>query len=193
MLLAGPEPACGAAPCPCDHRAVLLETQRLLLRPFTETDVEELARIYADPEVTRFMGEGRPLDRAGTWRAVAGYIGHLAMRGYGVLAVVERSTGRLLGRSGPWYPEGWPGLEVGWVIDRARWGEGFATEAGRASLDHCFDVLGAHEVISLIQPGNIASVRVAEKLGARPERQLRDFLGAPIVDVYVHRSPTAAP
>lgn len=166
---------------------MLLTTRRLLLRPFTEADVDDLTRIYADPAVVRYLGDGRPLDRAATWRAVATYLGHTQMRGYGPLAVVERSTGRLLGRSGLWYPEGWPGLEVGWVVDRDRWGEGFATEAARASLDHCFSTLGAAEVISLIQPENVASVRVAEKLGARVERRLHDFLGAPNVDVYVHR------
>lgn len=166
---------------------MLLETPRLLLRPFTEADVDGLARMYADPEVIRYLGDGRPLDRVATWRAVAVYLGHTVLRGYGPFAVVERSSGRLVGRSGPWYPEGWPGLEVGWVIDRERWGEGLATEAARASLDHCFGALGASEVVSLIQPANVASVRVAEKLGARPERRIHDFLGVPDVDVWVHR------
>lgn len=172
---------------------MLLETPRLQLRPFTEADVDDLARIHSDPAVARFLGAGPPPDRAATWRTVATYLGHTVIRGYGPFAVIERSTGRLLGRSGPWYPDGWPDLEVGWVIDPARWGEGFATEAGRASLDHCFSALGAAEVVSLIQPANAASVRVAEKLGARPERRLHDFLGALVVDVYVHRPAGTAP
>ncbi|HET9051865.1 MAG TPA: GNAT family N-acetyltransferase [Candidatus Dormibacteraeota bacterium] len=167
----------------------VIETPRLLLRPFTEADVDALAAIYAVPEVMRYIAGGQTFDRPATWRSVATYLGHGVMRGYSILAVVEKSSGRLLGRSGPWYPDGWPGLEVGWVIDRARWGEGFATEAGGASRDWCYTALGAEEVISIIHPDNTRSARVAERLGARLERRLADFSGIPLVDVWVHRRP----
>ena len=168
---------------------MVIETPRLLLRPFTEDDVGALAAIYANPDVMRFLAGGQVFDRAQTWRSVALFLGHQVMRGYSILAVVEKSSGRLLGRSGPWYPEGWPALEVGWVIDRARWGEGFATEAGRASLDYCYSALGATEVVSIIHPDNERSAHVALRLGARRDRQMRDFLGVPVVDVYVHHRP----
>jgi RimJ/RimL family protein N-acetyltransferase len=77
-----------------------------------------------------------------------------------------------VGRAGLWQPEGWPGLEVGWVLGRRWWGHGFATEAARAALDHAFCSLDARRVISLIHPENGRSIRVAERLGERYERRV---------------------
>ncbi|HEY6379873.1 MAG TPA: GNAT family N-acetyltransferase [Candidatus Dormibacteraeota bacterium] len=167
---------------------LVLETPRLILRPFVEADLDAMARIYADPAVTRFISDGAPFDRFSTWRQIVFDIGHMQLRGYARLAVVEKVTGQLLGRSGMWYPEGFPALEVTWVIDHERWGEGFATEAARACLDHCWNVLGVERVCSIIRPRNAPSIRVASKLGANLERILPDFLGAP-AEMYVHPRP----
>jgi RimJ/RimL family protein N-acetyltransferase len=167
---------------------LVLETQRLLLRPFTEADVDDLTRLYGDPAVMRHLGDGSPLDRAASWRQVAIFMGHMEMRGYSILAVVEKATGQFLGRAGPWFPAGWPALEVGWVIDPSRWGEGFATEAGRASLAYCWRTLRATEVCSLIRPANAASIRVAVKLGATLHRVIPDFIGGP-AEMYMHPRP----
>jgi RimJ/RimL family protein N-acetyltransferase len=149
-----------------------LETERLVLRPFADGDLDGFATMYADPEVMRHMGDGRPLSRAATWRTIALFVGHWELRGYGQWALVEKATGRLIGRAGLWNPEGWPGLEVGWLLDRARWGHGFATEAARAGLDYAFDVVGAERVISVIAPANLRSIRVAERVGERFERTI---------------------
>jgi RimJ/RimL family protein N-acetyltransferase len=72
-----------------------------------------------------------------------------------------------VGRLGPWMPEGWPGPEVGYGIVRSRWGRGYATEGAAAAVDWAFEVLGWAEVIHCIDPANAASIRVAERLGAR--------------------------
>ena len=141
-----------------------LETERLILRPLGEADLGDFAAIVADPEVQRFM-HGGPQNRAQAWRQMAIFRGHDALRGFSQNAVVERSSGRLLGRAGLWRPEGWPGLEVGWVLARDAWGRGFATEAGLAWRDWAFDVLGADDLISVINPDNAASIRVAERIG----------------------------
>ena len=85
---------------------------------------------------------------------------------------------RRIGRIGLLYPEGWPGLEVGWLVARSHWGQGLATEGGRAALDYAFETVGAERVISLIRPDNAASIRVAEKLGETRERETELF-GAP--------------
>lgn len=148
---------------------VRLETERLLLRPFEQADLDAFAEICADPEVMRFIGSGRTLDREDTWRSMAMYSGHWNLRGYGQWALVERATGQLIGRAGLWNPEGWPGLEAGWLLRRSRWVHGFATEAGRAVLDFAFRVVRARHVISLIYPENTPSIRVAERLGERLE------------------------
>lgn len=98
------------------------------------------------------------------------YLGHWELRGYGLWAAVEKATGRLVGRLGLWNPEGWPGLEVGWLLERASWGRGLATEGGRAALAHAFERLGASRVISVIHPDNAPSIGVAERLGETFER-----------------------
>jgi RimJ/RimL family protein N-acetyltransferase len=117
----------------------------------------------ADAEVMRYLGG--PADRDEAWRAMALFLGHQDLRGYSVSAVVEKSTGRLVGRGGLWRPQGWPGLEVGWVLERQSWGRGYATELGLASRDFAFNELGAADLCSLIHPANRASIAVAERIG----------------------------
>jgi RimJ/RimL family protein N-acetyltransferase len=146
-----------------------LETERLRLRAFRDDDLDAFAAIYADAEVMRFIGDGKPADRVGTWRTMCLLLGHWQLRGYGIWAAEEKETGALVGRIGLWNPEGWPGLEVGWLLARSYWGRGLATEGGRRALSWAFDTLGADHVISLIRPDNAASIRVAEKLGERRE------------------------
>jgi RimJ/RimL family protein N-acetyltransferase len=149
----------------------ILTTERLLLRGFVEDDLDAYAAITADAEVMRYLN-GKPLDRARAWRSIAVILGHWQLRGYGIWALVDRASGQLVGRAGLHNPEGWPGLEVGWVVARSHWGQGLATEAGRAALDYAFGVLGAEHMISVIDPDNTASIRVAEKLGETFERQV---------------------
>lgn len=161
---------------------VTLETERLLLRPFRAEDLDAYAALCADPEVMRYIGEGKTLGRAESWRQMAFFLGHWQLRGFGLWAAEHRATGALIGRIGLHRPEGWPGLEVGWLLGRAWWGQGLATEGGRAALEHAFHRLGADHVVSVIQPGNAASIRVAEKLGERLER--REVLNGIEVAIY---------
>ena len=149
-----------------------LETTRLVLRPIADADLDAFAAMYADPEIMRHLGDGRPLSRAATWRTMALFAGHWALRGYGQWALVEKATGTVIGRAGLWNPEGWPGLEVGWLLDRRHWGRGFATEGARAALDQAFEVVRADRVISVIALGNVRSIRVAERIGERFERTI---------------------
>lgn len=144
-----------------------LATPRLRLRRFRDDDLDAWARITADAETMRFLGGGRSLSRADA-RASLGYMqAHWALRGYGLWAAEERASGRLVGRMGLYRPEGWPGLEVGWLVERGRWGEGLATEGGGAVIDEAFGLGLDERLISAIQPANEASIRVAEKLGER--------------------------
>jgi RimJ/RimL family protein N-acetyltransferase len=150
----------------------VLHTERLVLRGFTAADVEPFAEIVADPEVVRFIDDGEPIDHEQTWRGIALFIGHWTLRGYGWWAAEHRDTGEFLGRIGLYNPEGWPGIEVGWLLRREAWGHGLATEGALAALDFAFDEVGADHVISLIDPANKASIRVAEKIGERFEGEL---------------------
>jgi RimJ/RimL family protein N-acetyltransferase len=147
-----------------------LETQRLKLRQFVEADLDAYARLCADPETMRYIGAGVTLSRADAWRSMAMLLGHWQLRGYGMWAVEEKSTGVFIGRLGLHYPEAWPVLEVGWFIDRSLWGQGLATEGGRAAIQFAFDRLNLERISSVIHPQNAVSIRVAEKLGMAPER-----------------------
>lgn len=93
-----------------------------------------------------------------------------AIRGYGHWAVEVKTTGRLIGRVGVWFPEGWPEIELGWVIGHDHWGSGYATEAGREALRQAFATLDVDHVVSLIDPDNASSRRVAEKLGGTVDK-----------------------
>ncbi|HEY1738566.1 MAG TPA: GNAT family N-acetyltransferase, partial [Acidimicrobiia bacterium] len=120
-----------------------VHTERLVLRGFTPDDVDPFCEIVADPEVVRYIDDGAPIDRVQCWRGMALFIGHWALRGYGWWAAEERATGEFLGRIGLYNPEGWPGVEVGWLLGRQAWGRGFATEGATAALQFAFDVVGA--------------------------------------------------
>ena len=161
-----------------------LETPRLVLRGFTPADVEPYLQMLADPEVARFLGDGRPLNRVDAWRQLAMIIGHWELRGFGLWAVEERTTGRLLGRIGCHEPEGWPGFELGYALARDAWGQGFAREGASAALDYARRELGREVIISLIRPANRASIAVAEHFGARRTGSV-EFFGAP-TDVYTY-------
>ncbi len=141
-----------------------LETPRLLLRQVTEADFDAFARMHADPEVMHFLG-GEPLNRAGAWRRMAAMLGHWALRGFGGYAVIDKASGEFAGRVGFNRPEGWPDFEVGWTLAREHWGKGLATEAALACLEHAFEAMKRTRVISLVHPDNVASRRVAERIG----------------------------
>ena len=121
--------------------------------------------MYADPEVTRYIGNGLVMDEHASWRSCATIVGHWALRGYGQWIAEEKSSGEAIGRIGLYHPAGWPGLEVGWALAREQWGRGYATEGARAALRYAFDVVGTDRAVSVIHPENRASIRVAEKLG----------------------------
>jgi RimJ/RimL family protein N-acetyltransferase len=161
-----------------------LETPRLRLRLPEERDLDAFAAMYADGTTMRHIGEGKVLSRDETWRAIAGMLGHWALRGHGLWAVERRDGGEVIGRVGFIDPEGWPGFELGWLIARPHWSQGFATEAARAALAYGRTTLGRSRIISLIRPANAASIRVAEKIGFRIDGTV-ELRGAPAL-VYAN-------
>ncbi|QNH12393.1 GNAT family N-acetyltransferase [Xanthomonas sp. SI] len=148
-----------------------LETERLLLRPPSAADFADFCRFTADAEAMRHLGgvQSPPV----AWRALAALVGSWQLQGFSMFSVIEKRSGQWIGRIGPWQPHGWPGTEVGWGIARAYWGQGYAPEAARASIDWAFAQLGWTEVIHTIAADNANSKAVAAKLGARYLRQDR--------------------
>ncbi len=160
---------------------VTLTTERLLLRMFRQDDFEAYAAICADPEVMRYLGDGKALSRWDAWRQMAMILGHWQLRGHGLWAVEERASGALIGRVGFFEPEGWPGFELGWMLRRASWGRGYAIEGARRALAHAFTEMDRRHVISLIRPANQPSIRVAERLGETLEGRTDLFGHAALV------------
>jgi len=101
-----------------------------------------------------------------------------------MFSVLEKATGRGVGRLGPWHPEGWPGDEIGWGIVREHWGKGYASEGAAAAMDYAFDVLGWPELIHSIEEKNVASRGVALKLGSSYLRRVQ--MPAPFDQLDIH-------
>jgi RimJ/RimL family protein N-acetyltransferase len=141
-----------------------VRTDRLLLRQWRDGDLNVYARMVADPLYARFLTDGAPVDRSGAWRQMAICAGHWSLRGYGHWAVELIDTGEFIGRVGPWFPEGWPGVELGWGIEPQERGKGYATEAAREALRLTW-ALAPDRVISIIHEENVASIAVTNKLG----------------------------
>ncbi len=156
----------------------MIETERLILRRIDpQRDFEPFAKAMADENTVRYLGT-RPMSRAESWRALAATIGHWEIRGYGFFSLELKATGEWVGRVGPWFPEGWPAPEIGWLVSPDHLRQGYATEAARASLDYAYDVLGWNEVIHVILRGNAGSIAVARKIGSC---FLRTQKGIPVV------------
>ncbi len=146
-----------------------LETERLILRGWREQDLDAFAAMMAEPEVARFLsGDQRPQDRATAWRGLALFVGHWALRGYGLFAVEEKVSGAFVGRVGAWQPECWIGFELGWGLARPYWGKGYAMEAARAAGDWVFSNFPIERLVSLIHADNARSQVLAGRLRMNP-------------------------
>jgi len=150
----------------------VIETERLTLREFRLSDFDRFAEMKGDPDVMKYLADGLPMAREVAWRVMASEIGHWDLLGFGHWAVEERNGGAFVGAVGLFEPLGWPGLEAGWQLHRSAWGRGYATEAARASLTFAWRQLGADHVISMIDPANAASIKVAEKIGQHLQGQM---------------------
>ncbi len=165
----------------------VIETKRLKLRMWQESDIEPNTAMLADPASGRFItADGKPITDAYVgWRNATIMSGHWLLHGVGMFVVEEKSSGKFAGRVGPWYPPGWPGFEVGWGIASDFRGKGYALEAARASIDWTFANFEIDHIIHCIDRENVASQSVARRLGATIEREI-DLFGQ-VADVWVTR------
>ncbi|PKP93839.1 MAG: N-acetyltransferase [Alphaproteobacteria bacterium HGW-Alphaproteobacteria-16] len=142
----------------------ILFTERLILRRPAAEDLDGWAAFAADPVATEHLGG--PVERAVAWRQLCTMAGSWDIVGFGMFSVIERTTGRWVGRLGPWQPEGWPGTEVGWGVAGEFAGRGYAHEGAVAAMDYAVDVLGWSRIIHTISPANTRSIRLAQRLGS---------------------------
>lgn len=134
------------------------------MRMLQESDFEEYWEVHRDPEVTRYTWRTQ-MDRTDAWRHLAIVTGHWHLRGFGMWGLFEKASGRFAGRAGFHQPDGWPDFELGWTLGRAFWGKGYATEAAARCVRYAFEEMDRDHLISLIDPANVASIRVAERIG----------------------------
>lgn len=162
----------------------VLETERLLMRPFRSEDFEPMAGFYAS-EISSFYGG--PCDREEAWRKFAMYPGHWTLRGYGPWALEEKASGAYVGLTGLWYPENWVEPEITWALVEAHHGKGYATEAAEASLQAAYELFGWTTAVSVVALDNTASARVAERIGATNEGEIAYRYGT--ANLWRHRPP----
>jgi ribosomal-protein-alanine N-acetyltransferase len=150
-----------------------IQTERLLLRILSPDDLPGYETMYADPDVTLFLG-GKPLDHEGVRQWMERRLASNAEGRSAIRSVFERATGEFVGRCGllEWDIDGAREFEIGYALARAHWGKGYATEAAIAVRDDATQRRGHRRLICLIEVGNERSVRVAERLGMRHERNL---------------------
>ncbi|MGI9406094.1 MAG: GNAT family N-acetyltransferase [Hyphomicrobiaceae bacterium] len=166
-----------------------LQTERLILRGWQAEDFEAFAAFNADAELNAHRSGAR--DRITAWEQFCALTGHWQMRGYGEFALEEKKTGQVAGYAGLWMPSDLDEPELCWGLYREFHGHGYATEAASAVRKWTHETLGLPPLMSYIHPENIASQRVAERLGAQLEGkgQLR---GKPRL-IYRHRLPAQTP
>ena len=157
----------------------VIETERLILRHFTPEDAADNYRIYTDPENMKFMGrqpDSVEFERYYIRRHIANYYDR---HGFGLWAAVLKENNQLIGRCGLIYQqvEDTQEVEVSYLIDKHHWGQGLATEAAREAVKLGFERYKFPRIVAIINPENIASVRVAEKIGMKYERDVnfKDF------------------
>ena len=167
----------------------LLETERLVIRPWQPDDRPAFASIMSHPEVTRYVHGGQSYSEAEVDEWLARQARQLAEDGVCMGALIEKSTGHLAGLAGT-QPLGTTGnLEIGWILAREAWGRGYATEAGAAAMRHVLETLARPRVVAIIDPGNEPSKRVAARLGMKYEatytgEQLGHRLPEIVVDLF---------
>ncbi len=146
------------------------ETERLILRPWRESDFEDLANFFSSEEDARFVGGVKNKEQS--WRLMATYLGHLELRGYSIMAVERKDTNQLAGGLGLWNSTPWPELELGYWFVPAHQKQGFAAEAGRGMIQHAFENLNLQTFVSYIHPDNEPSKKLSERLGGKFEKMM---------------------
>lgn len=153
-----------------------IETDRLRLRPFGPDDAEALHRVvYSDPAVMAFLPGRAPRPLQRTEEAIEFFLDHWRRHGFGAWAVGRGADGVLLGQVGLQYLSNSQDVELFYAIGSPYWGQGYATEAGRASLRYGFEEIKLRRIVGLVAPDNEASERVLRKLGMHYERMARHY------------------
>jgi ribosomal-protein-alanine N-acetyltransferase len=169
---------------------IILETNRLILRHLEPTDLDDLFALYCDPDVSRYIPDA-PRTYAEAREELEWFMnGHPKHPELGLWATVHKETGKFIGRCGllPWTIDGQDEVEVAYLLAKAYWGQGLGAEAARAIADYAFEQLGLSRLICLIDQDNLASIKVARKIGMTFEKEGQDDKG-PFLVYSIGKSP----
>jgi ribosomal-protein-alanine N-acetyltransferase len=146
-----------------------IETLRLRLRQFVPEDRDDLYRLYRDPEVMKYLGKGS-LTKVETDAILSALLAQYRY-GFGMWAVIDKASDRLIGRCGLGFLDQTLDVELGYLFAHSYWGRGLATEGGQAALRYGFEVVKLDRIVAVAKPENLASRRVMEKLGLKYEKE----------------------
>lgn len=135
------------------------------LRPLRQADLAALVRLRSQPEIMRYVEAGgaqTPAQTAQRWRT---YHTHQTQHGFGMNAVESKANAEFIGTCGLFWATRTEAVELGFIFERAYWGQGYATEAAAACLGYGFGALGLAAICAMVHPNNLASRRVLAKLG----------------------------
>ena len=167
------EPAPSTQPAGTDRGPWQLETERLLLRPLVPADFEALYEtVFGDPEVN-WTGTVRPREEART--SLDDKLEHVRRHGFGMLAMVERATGEIVGYAGLQHLENGGDIEIGYYLGRRAWGRGLGTEVARELVRAAFEQLRLDRIVAVVRPENEASKRVLAKAGLHFVRRAHHY------------------
>jgi len=164
-----------------------IETERLLLRPFTLDDRAAYGRLRDQPEIQRWLPRTAESTDALADRIVRQFVQCWAAHGYGPWTVIEKESGRLIGHHGLRYLPEFGETEILYALDPSVWRRGYAAEAGRAALRFAFETVGLDRVMAITLHDNVASRGVMERLGLRYEKDAV-FKGTPVVYYALDRA-----
>ena len=145
-----------------------IETARLYLRQFTPDDLDDLYRIYSDPEIMKYLTGVR--SREATEIAIHTMLKRWEENNFGMWAVVHKIDRKMIGRCGLGFLDNTPEVELGYVLNKLYWNQGLVTEASLASLNYGFEILQLDRIVAIARPENIASQRVIQKVGMKYEK-----------------------
>jgi RimJ/RimL family protein N-acetyltransferase len=157
------------------NSAYTIETARLILRPLKLDDLDALAPLNADPDVMRYIGDGKPQSRAQTQMRIHAIFDHWEQHGFGLCAVVDRAARTFIGFCGLQYLDNTSEIEVGYRLAKRFWGMGLATEGAGATLRYGFDELGLDRIVAVVHPENVASQWVIQKIGLKYLKDARFY------------------
>jgi len=165
----------------------ILETKHLILRILQPSDILDMEKMHADPDVMHMSGAGKPLSKEDNQKYCRMLLDHWKDKGYGMYVLEEKETNDFCGLAGLRSLNDYPAPELGWILPKSKWGKAYAIEACRAIKDHAFQKLGVQELYHFIDPANVRSIRLAEKLGAIPFKEIRDDTNRVTDILYVSR------